>query len=155
MPSFTETAKSKKSQLWNQFQGASYDKTILSSSSPQKSYACQGSRRVLLYHAQVYVFAEQFDIKPLKQLALKNLRHLLISFKSSKDGVDDFVSLLKYAFENTVDLVNAEEKLRVLVVHYAACIIEGLKANTSFQSLLVNNGELGRDLINKLTSRLD
>lgn len=106
----------------------------------------------LLCHAQVYVFAEEFDIKPLKELSLRKL-HEKLGSKTFRIG--DTVDLLKYVYENTVDLVSFEEKLRALVVHYAACFVEELIPNKDFQSLLADKGELGRDLMVKMASRLE
>ena len=144
---------SKKSQLWDLFRGASNTKIMPWPSSSKNIYTCQRSGRRLLCNAQVYVFAEQFNIKPLKELALKKVHRILIKFQNIQDL--DIVGLLSYVYDNTTELVNSEEQLRALVVHYAACVLEDLMFNKKFQSLLVNKGELGRDLMSKLISRLD
>ena len=148
--------RSKKSQLWNQFQRFPLDESLPPIPAPIIEDARNNCTEVFICHAQVYVFAEKYDIETLKELSLNKLRHALITFHDShKQRIGDIVVLLKYVYENTIDLVDSEEKLRALVVHYAACVVEEVTPNSNFQSLLVDKGELGRDLLKRLISRLD
>ena len=153
----TTSNQYKKSLLFDLFQEDTSDKTapphFLTVTNKD---AREDDGRIFLCHAQVYVLAEKYEVEALKQLSLSKLRHALITFKQSEErSVDDVVTLLRYVYENTVDLASSEEKLRALVVHYTACVVEELTPNLQFQALLESEGALGRDLLKRLTSRLD
>ena len=45
--------------------------------------------------------------------------------------------------------------MRALVIHYAACVVEDLAKDSSFQSLLEEAGALARDLVGQMIKRLD
>ena len=182
---FSTPQKSKKSQLWNKLE------KIPASAPPRPPSGLQATEvnarknhsKLLLCHAQVYIFAEKFGIKPLKHLSLRKLRQALTSLDlatrgSSCDGVqtiDDVVDLLSYVYENTVELIGSEQakeddkkregkeevkkkeggaELRELVVLYAACVVEALGSDKRFLALLMGEGEFARDLVKRLMDRL-
>ena len=184
---FSAPNKSKKSKLWDQLQKTPAPPSSLPSSGPRwtKANTEKIHSKLLLCHAQVYIFAEKFGIKPLKQLALRKLRRALTSLDlstrgSSCDGVqtvDAVVNLLMYVYENTVELIGSEQakeddkkregkeevkkedkggaELRELVVLYAACVVEALVSDKKFLALLMDEGEFARDLVKRLMDRLE
>lgn len=67
---------------------------------------------VFLSHARIYVFAEKYDIQPLKALAIHQLHKSLAAFTLYKNRIGDIVALLRYSYANTADLENGTEQLR-------------------------------------------
>ena len=110
---------------------------------------------VFLSHARLYVFGDTYDIEPLRKLALHKLQRTLVAFNLHNERVGDIVRLLGYSYSHTVDRPGSQDKLRSLVVHYSASLIEKLSGNEEFDSLLEGNGALGRDIISKVLERLD
>ena len=110
---------------------------------------------VFLSHARLYVFADTYDIAPLRKLALHKLQRTLVVFDLYRERVGDIVKLLGYSYSHTVDRPGSQDQLRSLVVHYSAGLIEKLSDNEEFDALLEGNGALGRDIISKMLERLD
>lgn len=106
---------------------------------------------VLLSHARVYVFAEKYDIQPLKNMALSYLHQTLAAFILYPERVGDIVALLSYTFDdNTANEDN--EELRVLVMKFLELEMDVLLAADEFRELLmVNAALLGKflDLVQK------
>lgn len=105
--------------------------------------------RVLGVHAKMYVFADYHGIDPLKDLSFQYLHHLLESFVLNRETRGDFVKLVEYTMDNTVDLDDSQDRLRDLVITYAACHFEILIENKDFQSLM--DPELSVPLVKTLT----
>ncbi|PVH68020.1 hypothetical protein DL98DRAFT_241267 [Cadophora sp. DSE1049] len=108
-------------------------------------------------HAQLYVFAEKWGIKSLKNLTLFKLHRTLTTFTLYAARRPDIVELLRYAFSNThtPDLVDDVDDLRSLVTLYTACEVESLVHCPEFLLLIGEGGQLahcpGADAAYKLT----
>ncbi|KAL8704224.1 MAG: hypothetical protein Q9201_002601 [Fulgogasparrea decipioides] len=149
------TVQSRKSRLWNNFKSKVYT-TSQPAFQPRKNLeSCEEYTQVLLCHAQLYVFADKYDVGTLKMLSLHKLQRTLVEFTLYDERTGDIVDLLRYSYTNTVDRPEPIDELRLLVVHYAACIIEKLAWNTEFRLLLEQGGSLARDLIGQMVERLD
>lgn len=116
---------------------------------PYKDYT-----EVFLCHARIYVFADKYDIGPLRGLSLHKLQRTLAKFTLYDDRVGNTVGLMQYSYFNTFDRSEAVDDLRSLVIQYTACLIEGLAPNVKFRSLLEEPGLLARNLINQMLGRL-
>ena len=57
---------------------------------------------ISLRHAQLYVLAGEWDIKPLKALVLSKLYATIYEFKPYKARYYDVVELIRYTYENTL-----------------------------------------------------
>ncbi|KAG8530633.1 uncharacterized protein KY384_004671 [Bacidia gigantensis] len=91
---------------------------------------------VFLAHAKLYVFAEEKDVPRLKTRALKGLHTNLCEFHLQRSRVGDFVSLLRYAYENTAQLrPEKPDDLRQLLAEYMSWQMEILMKNEEFRSL--------------------
>lgn len=112
-------------------------------------------REVFLCHAQLYVFADKYDIQPLAKLSLSKLGHTLADFNVFEERREDIVELLQYCYANTAERVGTKDSLRVLVIKYVACIVERLKGSEGFHSLLGEANSISLDLIIELCKRLD
>lgn len=149
------TPQTKKSKLWDEFKSKAYTTSGPDFQPRKNREACENYTEVFLCHARLYVFAEKNLIGPLKELSLHKLQRTLVEFTLYKERVGDIVDLLQYSYSNTGDRVGCIDDLRVLVVHYAAYVIEDLEPDPRFQSLLGEAGSFGRDLVGQMLRRLD
>lgn len=107
-----------------------------------------------LIHARLYVFAERYDIKKLKPLALQNLHANLSEYcPFGEVFYRDVVLLARYAYENTPSREQHKDKdqLRQLVTCYVAD--EGSKAVARSKhclDLIEEVGAFARDLVSEL-----
>lgn len=117
--------------------------------------SCEDYTEVFLCHARLYVFAEKYDIAPLKKLSVNRLHQTLSVFTLYKERVGDIVALMEYSYANTVHRSSFDDPLRSLVIHYAACVVENLVPSSKFKALLEEPGELASDLVVKMINRLN
>jgi hypothetical protein len=147
---------SKSSLLRQSLHDQLYDTEIIRTLSAARCEVRQNSdptedyTTVFLGHAQLYVFAEKWDIKSLKTLALFKLHKTLTSFTLYAARRPDIVELLRYTF-STVDAV---DDLRSLVMLYTACEVENLIHCPEFLSLLGEGGQLAQNLVQMLMKRI-
>ena len=146
---------SMRSKFWDRFKENEHAFHVKLFDPRPNSEECEDYSEVFLSHARLYVFGDTYDIAPLRKLALHKLQRTLVVFNLYKERVGDIVKLLGYSYSHTVNRPSSQDKLRSLVVHYAASLIEKLSGNEEFDSLLEGNGALGRDIISKMLERLD
>lgn len=144
---------SKKGKLWDAFENRKYECAF--SLAPVINLQHEDFTDVFLSHAQLYVFADRYDINRLKELCLCNLHGTLVQFTLYDKRVDDIIELIRYTYLNTADRQNSAEGLRSLVIHYAACVVEDLAKNPDFLTLPEEIGDAGRDLVAKMLERID
>lgn len=150
-------SSSRKERLWERFERA-FDggKPSKHSFHPRKNReSCEEYKEVFLCHARLYVFAEKYDIAPLKKLALSKLHRTLSVFDLYEERVGDIFALMRYSYANTVHRSSSDDPLRLLIIHYAACVVEKLVPSSEFKALLEEPGELASDLVVKMINRLD
>ena len=153
------TKKKKQDRMWIKFQRRQYPVSLAQPFSPPQNHEpCEDFSGVFLAHAKLYVFADQWDVRPLRNLVLYKLHQTLCNFTLYQERVVDIVELLEYAYDNehikdrqgkTVD------QLRVLLCSYVACALEDLRKSEDFEDLLEEKGALGHDIIDQLTKHLD
>jgi hypothetical protein len=80
-----------------------------------------------LCHVRLYVFAEQYQINKLKDLALCKLHSTLQNTTFRPLRVKELCDLIRLAYQNTPELKSKEEPLRSLLTHYVAWRFEELK----------------------------
>ena len=146
---------SPKERLWARF-------TQLPKSTSGKPPSCKKTvdgpqedwTRVFLSHARLYAFADRYLIAPLMDLVVQKLRGTLTNLKPHYEQLDSIVALLEYTYSKTPDRSEPIDKLRDLLAHYAACIVEHLDTVPKFTDLLKKEGALGGDVIRYLVKRL-
>ena len=149
-----QASQSKKYGLWDNFKNASY--AISPPFQPRKNReSWEDYTEVFLCHAKLYVFADMYDIGPLRDLSLHKLQRTLAEFTLYDQRVEDIVRLLRYSYSNTTHHPGSVDNLRSLVVHYSACVVDELWQSVEFQSLLEEMASFGRDLIKQMLKRLD
>ncbi|ETN44601.1 uncharacterized protein HMPREF1541_10271 [Cyphellophora europaea CBS 101466] len=106
-------------------------------------------------HAHLYVFADRFIIKPLKDLCLHKLHRDLNCLKLNKETVSEVVVMLVYAYMNTSGNAATEvcesgtgvgKELRELVLAYAVEKVDDLVRYAAFKDMMIDGGELAADI---------
>ena len=147
----------RRERLWKLFVGRTYTVSTPSTHCRRNRESCEDYTDVFLCHARLYVFADKWDIGPLKRLSLHKLHRTLSVFNLYKERVGDIVTLMRYSYDNTPHLSSTEDPLRSLLIHYATCVVENLVRSSEFKALLLleEARELASDLIVKMIDRLD
>ncbi|KAL9636524.1 MAG: hypothetical protein Q9204_002229 [Flavoplaca sp. TL-2023a] len=107
----------------------------LPNQSPEEDYT-----DVFLSHAQLYVFAEKYDIQTLKILALENLQTTLAIFTLYQGRTGDIVTLLRYVYSNTSKPSDDAEDLRTLLRDYVGYEMDTLMKDDEFRDLMIADG---------------
>ncbi|KAK3170355.1 hypothetical protein OEA41_009742 [Lepraria neglecta] len=95
---------------------------------------------VFLSHARLYVFAEKYDIRPLKALALEELQAMLAIFNLHNERTGDIIALLRYVYENTGESTEGVEDIRTLMTHYVGYEMDTLMKDDGFRDLMIEDG---------------
>lgn len=92
----------------------------------KKRELCGDYTEVILYYARLYVFTKKYNIYSLKQLSLYKLQRALTGFTLYEERVGDIVKLIRYSYLNASNHSESVNNLRLLVGHYAACVVKYL-----------------------------
>lgn len=110
---------------------------------------------VFLSHAQLYVFAEKYDIQTLKTLALENLQNVLAIFTLYEERTGDIIALLRYVYMNTSELIDGHKEMRTLLTHYVGYEMDTLMKDEEFRDLMIaDGGELLGDFMKMVMKRI-
>ncbi|KAK4696535.1 hypothetical protein P7C71_g1394, partial [Lecanoromycetidae sp. Uapishka_2] len=123
---------------------------------------------VFLSHARVYVFADKYDIQPLKHLALEELHATLAIFELYPERTGDIIALLRYVYANTGEPVVHETEsevcesqpvggkdLRSMLTNYVGYQMDTLMKDPDFKDLMIEDGgALLADFIRMVQTRL-
>lgn len=108
-------------------------------------------------HGQLWVFADEYIIEPLKGLALHKLHRDLLAYDIRPEHSYEVIQLIRYTFENTAatrkEVCATQLDLRELVVHYAACKLETLVQNKEFETLIEEGGKFASSLTTLIVQR--
>ena len=148
-------SSTRKEKLWNVFQHRTNAVSTPQFHPRKNRESCEDYTDVFLCHARLYVFAEKYDIVSLRKLSLSKLHQTLCVFTLYKERVGDIVTLLQYSYANTAHRSPTYDRLRSLVILYAACVVEDLVPSSDFKALLEEPGELASDLVVEIINRLD
>lgn len=110
---------------------------------------------VFLSYAQLYVFAEKYDIQTLKTLALENLQNVLAIFTLYEERTGDIIALLRYVYMNTSELIDGHKEMRTLLTHYVGYEMDTLMKDEEFRDLMIaDGGELLGDFMKMVMKRI-
>lgn len=109
---------------------------------PQEDYT-----EVFLSHARLYVFAEKYDIQPLKKLSRQKLQHTLAIYTLYPERVGDITTLLKYVYANTSEAIDGIEDIRTMLAHYVGTEMDTLIKYGEIKNLMLDNGEMLGDFL--------
>ena len=102
---------------------------------PQEDYT-----NVFLSHARLYVFADKYDIEPLKVLALEELHATLAAHTLYEAHTGDVITLLRYVYDNTAESTEGVEDMRTLMTQYVGYEMDILIKDEDFKDLMVEDG---------------
>lgn len=125
------------------------ERTVLVNSAPSEDYT-----DVFLSHTYMYVFAEKFDIQPLKRLALRYLHQTLAGFTLWPESVGDIVVLARFVYDNTSVPLNGAEPMRDMLKRYICYEMDVLVGTADFKDLLEGNRELLHDFCSMVGERI-
>ncbi|KAK3067242.1 hypothetical protein LTR53_015999, partial [Teratosphaeriaceae sp. CCFEE 6253] len=145
-----------RSSAWHNFTHSRYGSAAITAAAgprlntePSEEYT-----GVFLSHAQVYTFADRYDVAGSRELALHKLHQTVINFTLYAERIRDVCELLCYVYENTADRLKAGDRLRKLVLEYVVCHIEKVYQDPVFTAALQQEGALSVDLVGRLTRLL-
>lgn len=163
--------RAKRSQMWWEFKSKVY--AVWQADHPAYHFSARPNREsredytpVFLCHAQLYVFADQYGIRPLRVLALYKLHRTLVTFTPYRERVGDIVELVRYTYANTKPTVLETDSsgvvhgpppdpLKDLVTRYVVCVVEDLAGHAEFDALLEEGGPFASYLVERMVKRLD
>ena len=110
---------------------------------------------VFLSHARLYVFAEKYEIQPLKALALEELQAMLAIFNLHNERTGDIITLLRYVYKNTGESTEGVEDMRTLMTHYIGYEMDTLMKDDGFRDLMIKDrGALLGDFMKVVGKRI-
>lgn len=96
---------------------------------------------VFLCHARLHVFADMYDIQPLKTLAFEQLHYTLGVFTLHRQRTGDIVALLRYVYANTIPEPHKDgNDLRTMLKEYVAYEMSALMKDEKFRELIIEDG---------------
>jgi hypothetical protein len=108
---------------------------------------------VFLGHARLYVFAEKYDIPPLKTLALHKLHRTLCIFTLYAARHGDIIELARYIYANT-PARTVMDPLREMLVQYIAYEATSVARCAQCMELVEENGSFASDLLRMVLERV-
>lgn len=133
-----------KSELKRAFLGRHYEyagKSAMPDLPRLNREAYEDYTEVFLSHARVHVFADMYDIQPLRTLAFENLHAMLGCFTLYHQRTGDIIALLRYVITNTKSETDSDaHHLRTLLGEYIAYEMSALMEDEKFNELLVEDG---------------
>ena len=110
---------------------------------------------VFLSHAQLYVFAEKYDIQSLKTLALEELHATLVVYTLHDARTGDIIELLRYVYANTCKPQEGVDDMRSMVTQYVGYEMDVLMEAAEFAELIIKDGgDLLRDFMKAVSTRI-
>lgn len=110
---------------------------------------------VFLCHAHLHIFAEKYDIQPLKVLAVEELHATLAVFTLHQERTGDILNLLRYVYKEAPVQTNKMEDLRTLMTQYVDSEVETLIKDESLgKHLMESDGRLLEDFLKVIRRRL-
>jgi hypothetical protein len=143
------TTITKAEQLWKDFKALSFEQKRSINKQSANTIGGDGSiapTMLLLQHAKIYVFAQEYLIYKLCALSLSRLHGHLKVHELTELTIGDIVEVLEFAYTHTAKRESSETDLRKLIVHFVACNADIFKRDPNFRSLLEENGEMACDL---------
>ncbi|KAI4227192.1 MAG: hypothetical protein L6R40_008221 [Gallowayella cf. fulva] len=111
---------------------------------------------VFLSHARLYVFADKYDIQPLKTLALEELHDTLATYTLYRGRTGDILALLRYVYVKTGRSARGGEDLRMLLRDYLGYEMNVLMEDGEFKVLIIEDGgPVLEDFIKMVAKRIN
>ncbi|GAB7347284.1 hypothetical protein MBLNU459_g3370t1 [Dothideomycetes sp. NU459] len=111
----------------------------------KNSQAREDFSQIFLAHARLYLFADRYGISELARLSLHKLHQTLKGFTLYPARIGDVVTLVQEVYDHTAEREDGED-LRDLVISYVASEIDAIGKSPAFTALLVDGGDLVKDV---------
>ena len=108
--------------------------------------------KTLCFHAKLAVLAQRYLIEPLKELCIANLYSMLLHYKLKKANTNDILDLLYYVYNE--DGVDDVLELREMTLLFAVAKIATLQQDERLKLMMIENGQLGADLVYELSEQV-
>jgi hypothetical protein len=157
---FGETSH-KPTSLWGAFEDKTFCKELprqafLDSCEPvSNDDESQNFTPVFLAHARLYVFADRYLIKPLRQLVLHKLQQTLVVFELYPERIGDILELVRYTYSDNNTSSDGVDELRGLVAVYVAANLDKMKRSDCFVDLLEEGGGFVRNFWRLIVGSID
>ena len=150
--------KLKKADLSQDFKSRTYtsrrDVIEIPPPRPNKS-AQEDYTDVFLSHAQLYVFAEKYDIQSLKTLALEELHATLDVYELYEVRTGDIIELLRYVYANTCKPQEGVNDMRSMISQYVGHKMDVLMEAAEFGELIIKDGgDLLHDFMRAVSAKI-
>ncbi|KAK0949908.1 hypothetical protein LTR91_026071 [Friedmanniomyces endolithicus] len=148
----------KKHELaWQSFVNTRYgsEDRIHTTTGRANTESCEEYTDVFLSHAQLYAFADRYDVEGLRELALYKLHQTLVNFTLFNERIRDVSELLCYSYDTTPERPGSLGRLRDLVIRYVACHIERFQRDPTLIMAMKRENSISVDLVDCLVQRLE
>lgn len=141
-----------KGQMWNNFKQLRLENDLVLKGTQKCQYGHEGltHAQTFIHHAKVYMLAEEYQFTQLMCVSLKKLHKALADFDLESRTCDGPVELMQICFTGS-----SPEKLKDLLVHYAAINVRVLWMNENFRGLVKGSGDFSESLMGYVLDRLD
>ncbi|RYO78286.1 hypothetical protein DL766_009513 [Monosporascus sp. MC13-8B] len=117
----------------------------------QRTRTTRPTEQALIGDARVWLFAENYGVNALMEVASSRLVHELAEWTISASAfVPKFGKLVRYVYADST----AGCQLRQLLATFAACVVEDVSCLEGWQALLDEVPEFMKDLLKQVTDRL-
>lgn len=136
---------------WNIFLNEEFGKSDIAFEAPLVARD-EDAYEVFICHAELYIFADRYDIPSLRDLTLFRLHELLIAFIVFPERLCDIVKLVEYVYESTSDPVSGagSDRLRELMAHYVFTTLDDFMGCKEFVENLLGLQPFMKDLLNSV-----
>ncbi|KAK8102645.1 hypothetical protein PG984_015791 [Apiospora sp. TS-2023a] len=150
-----KATETKQTKLWSSFKDVYMPYCIHNEWPMPKQDPAFDFTPVFLAYAELYVMADEKDIKGLADLSLRRLHHTLTHFNLQVHRHNSIATLVEYCFDNTCDKGGEQDGLRRLVCLFSACKLEALWTSKAFQRVFAEIGDFSIGVVDMLLKRLD
>lgn len=109
---------------------------------PRNTHPQQSMAEILMSHARLYVFADRYDCLPLRKLVLNRLKLTLAAFMVFQERVGDFLSVVRYVYDNTPD----KDESHTLLVEFGVCVVPIIVEHPQWRSFADTMPEYVKEL---------
>lgn len=143
---------------WNIFLNEEYGKSDIPFEAPHIRRHVDNAYEIFICHAELYVFADRYDIPSLRDMTLFRIHEIFISFIHYPERLHEIVKLIEYVYESTSEPTSGSgsDRLRELMAHYVFTTLTEFMDNKEFVENLLGLQPFMKDLMNSVlkTQRL-
>ena len=105
--------------------------------------------KTLCFHAELAILSQRYLIKDLKNLCIANLHQTLLCYELKRSNTNAILDLLHVVYNE--DGVDGVPQLREITLLFLVAHIDFLREDEKLKKVILENGQLGADLVEKLS----